>query len=97
MTIKVNPPPFLRVPKAFLADREVRAFVEQQNTIMFQLWNRTGGEKDKVAGSESISTNGFSSHIQQINKELDGLPEFTMDTTGFTMDSTKFTMDKVIA
>lgn len=35
--------------------------------------------------------------IQQIRKELDGLPEFTMDTTGFTMDSTQWSMDKVIA
>ena len=35
--------------------------------------------------------------LQQVMKELAGLPEFTMDTTGFTMDSTEFTMDKVIA
>jgi hypothetical protein len=39
----------------------------------------------------------LSAQLQQVIKELAGLPEFTMDTTGFTMDSTEFTMDKVIA
>lgn len=39
----------------------------------------------------------FSAQLQQIIKQLDGLPEFTMDTTGFTMDSTEWTMDKVLA
>ncbi len=39
----------------------------------------------------------FSSQMQQLRKELDGLPEVTMDTEGFTMDATEFTMDKVIA
>lgn len=39
----------------------------------------------------------FSAQAQQQSRELDGLPEFTMDATGFTMDTTEFTMDKVIA
>lgn len=43
------------------------------------------------------SPSSFNSQLQQLRKELDGLPEFTMDTEGFTMDSTEFTMDKVIA
>ena len=34
---------------------------------------------------------------QWLQQQIDGLPEFTMDTTGFTMDTTNFTMDKVIA
>lgn len=46
MAIKVNPPPLLRIPKAFLNDPETRAFIEQQNTIIFQLWNRVGGNVD---------------------------------------------------
>jgi hypothetical protein len=54
--ITVNPPPMLRVPKAFIVDPEIRAFIEQQNTIIFQLWNRTGGDVDLVeeggSGSE---------------------------------------------
>jgi hypothetical protein len=39
----------------------------------------------------------FSAQLQQIIKQLDGLPEFTSDTTGFTADSTFITADKVIA
>ena len=31
MANPVNPPPYLRIPAAFLADREVKAFIEQQN------------------------------------------------------------------
>ena len=38
-----------------------------------------------------------SQQLEYIQQQLDGLPEFTMDTTGFTMDATTFTMDEVIA
>ena len=39
----------------------------------------------------------LSSQVQFLQQQIDGLPEFTMDTEGFTMDSAEFTMDKVIA
>ena len=39
----------------------------------------------------------LSSQMQQIQKQLKGLPEFTIDTTGFTFDSTEITFDKVKA
>lgn len=109
MAIEVNPPPLLRIPRKFLEDPEIRAFIDQQNTIIFQLWNRTGGNVDFVSGSvDDVIKNtnaideipiysGFMAQIQFLQKSLDGLPEFTMDTEGFTMDSTEFTMDKVIA
>tara|TARA_R110000850_G_scaffold256499_1_gene382395 strand:- start:396 stop:578 length:183 start_codon:yes stop_codon:yes gene_type:complete len=38
-----------------------------------------------------------SSQIMWLQQQIDGLPEFTMETEGFTMDQTEFTMDKVIA
>jgi hypothetical protein len=137
MAISVNPPPLLRIPKAFLSDPEVRAFIEQQNTIIFQLWNRTGANVDFVSeGAEGVAENaeniainalaitgntdqieinadtininsglinespvysGFMAQIQFLQRQFDGLPEFTIDTTGFTFDSTKITFDKVIA
>ena len=50
-----------------------------------------------VVVEASGSTSSFSAQLQQVRKELNGLPEFTMDTEGFTMDTTDFTMDKVIA
>jgi hypothetical protein len=97
MANPVNPPPQLRIPKQFMQDRETLAFFDQQRTILFQLWSKLGGNTDPLAELKNSNEQVFSSYTQQINKRLDGLPEFTMDTTGFTMDSTKFTMDKVLA
>ncbi len=97
MSIKVNPPQQLKIPRAFIGDRESLAFFDQLRTILDQLYDRTGGTSDAVGSTDVEEFNRYNSMIQQIQKELDGLPEFTMDTTGFTMDSTKFTMDKVIA
>ena len=97
MTNPVNPPPFLRIPRAFLQDKEVRAFIEQQNIVLFQLYQKLGGNTDPIADLENSNSNGFSSQVQWMQKQIDGLPEFTMDTEGFTMDSTEWTMDKVLA
>ena len=97
MTNPVNPPPFLNIPREFLANKEQRAFFQQQNTILFQLWQKLGGASDPIADLTSFSTNGFSSQVQFLQQQIDGLPEFTMDTEGFTMDSTEWTMDKVLA
>tara|TARA_R110000803_G_scaffold63095_1_gene123648 strand:+ start:28 stop:294 length:267 start_codon:yes stop_codon:yes gene_type:complete len=54
--------------------------------------NTTTEEVATVAFNQS-----FSAQLQQIRKELNGLPEFTVDTTGFTTDTTLITTDKVIA
>lgn len=40
---------------------------------------------------------GFMAQIQFLQRQFDGLPELTIDTSGFTFDSTKITFDKVIA
>ena len=97
MAIQVNPPPFLRLPRAFIEDREVRAFIEQQNTILFQLWRKLGGNNDPISDLPNSGNNGFSSQVQWMQKQIDGLPLFTIDTTGFTTDTTFITTDKVIA
>ena len=39
----------------------------------------------------------LATQVQFLQQQIDGLPEFTMDTEGFTMDSTEWTMDKVLA
>ena len=39
----------------------------------------------------------IAAQVQFLQRRLDGLPEFTVDTTGFTADSTFITADKVIA
>lgn len=73
-----------------------------------QDFNYTAGELDIIDAKVIVNTvnildlqdshyPNLSSQVQFIQQQLDGLPEFTMDTEGFTMDSTEFTMDKVIA
>tara|TARA_R110000851_G_scaffold278217_1_gene431291 strand:+ start:1080 stop:1373 length:294 start_codon:yes stop_codon:yes gene_type:complete len=97
MANPVNPPPQLRIPKQFLQDREMVAFFDQQRTILFQLWNKLGGNTDPLAELKNSNEQVFSAYSQQILKELAGLSKFTVDTTGFTFDSTQITFDKVIA
>lgn len=55
-----------------------------------------GNTKDIIELQESHYPN-IASQVQFLQRQLNGLPEFTMDTEGFTMDSTEFTMDKVMA
>jgi hypothetical protein len=97
MSNPVNPPPQLRIPRQFLGDRETMAFFEQQRTILFQLWSKLGGNTDPFIELKNSNEQVFSAYSQQILKELAGLPNFTVDTTGFTADSTFITADKVIA
>lgn len=52
MTTKVNPPPQLKLPRAFQKDSEIEKFFISQNRILFQLWTRTGGSTDAVAAEE---------------------------------------------
>jgi hypothetical protein len=100
----VNPPPRLRPPKALIKDAESLAWFEQVNTILFQLYTRTGGgedvvnlDSDRITELENQIGEDFNSFTQQLFKESQGLPEFTIDTTGFTTDTTFITTDKVIA
>ena len=43
------------------------------------------------------SPQAFNAQAQWMQKQIDGLPEFTIDTSGFTTDITLITTDKVIA
>jgi hypothetical protein len=54
--------------------------------------NTTTDEVTAIAPSQSLS-----SQVQWLQQQIDGLPEFTIDTTGFTADLTFITADKVIA
>ena len=47
--------------------------------------------------NETPIYSGFMAQIQFLQRQFDGLPEFTIDTTGFTTDTTFITTDKVIA
>ena len=47
--------------------------------------------------TEATNPSAYNAQSQWLQMQIDGLPEFTIDTTGFTFDSTKITFDKVIA
>ena len=94
MSHLVNPPPQLRIPDEFASNRQQFAFFRQINTILFQLWNRTGGATDEIANQANSATLNLSAQIAQINERLgSGIP-VTIDTTGFTIDTTEQTTDK---
>mgnify|MGYP003667948305 FL=1 len=56
----------------------------------------TANKADIVDLQDSHYPN-LSSQVQFLQQQIDGLPEFTMDTSGFTFDGTELTFDKVIA
>ena len=60
MAIKVNPPPGLRIPQEFFKDGETREYFSQLNTIIFQLYNRTGGTDDSIDDSQQNITSSSS-------------------------------------
>ena len=79
-SVKVNPPPFLKLPRAFLVDREIRAFIEQQNNIIFQLYNRTGGNVDLLGEFDERIT---------ANKELIALLALRVEALEYRAYTTK--------
>ena len=87
----VNPPPQLRVPRAFLKDPEVRSFIEQQNTIIFQLYQRTGGAVDEVENSQQNITSS-SSRVSRNAARINSieLKEFEIVTTTVNVTAEEF-------
>jgi hypothetical protein len=53
--------------------------------------------EEVVEVSALARVQAFNSQLQWLQQQIDGLPEFTIDTSGFTFDSTEITFDKVIA
>lgn len=98
MSTKVNPPPETRIPAEFFKDPEKRAFFEAWRTILFQLWIRTGGSFDAVAGKQIVIITGSdivldnSAYGALIVVEADSaavqvtLPAITQDTAGESVD-----------
>ena len=95
--VNVNPPPILKRPRDFIGDPEKNPYFRDIETILFQLWNRTGGDDDKIEDTQNQISNGNTSLTLSALKELGSGVDFTIDTTGFTTDTTKQTSDKVIA
>ena len=70
-------------------------FTHQAFRFFEDLTNQGNDTSDTVESSAFVS--GFSAQVQQLRRELSGLPEFTIDTSGFTTDLSFITIDKVIA
>ncbi|MCC2615933.1 hypothetical protein LJ739_06740 [Aestuariibacter halophilus] len=69
---KVNPPPQLRIPKELQKNPEVTNFFLQMNTILRQLWVRSGGNEDLFEVLQRL----IDSAIQLLHYSLDRpLPE----------------------
>lgn len=60
MAVNVNPPPQVKIPAKFFQDKELRNFFEQTNTIITQLWRRTGGNVDTIENSQQSITSSSS-------------------------------------
>lgn len=56
--VRVNPPPFPRMPDKIANDPELKNYVDGIMRIILQLWKRTGGEEDFIddAGQNITST-----------------------------------------
>lgn len=88
MSIKVNPPPQLRIPDQFFNNPDLRNFFEQQQIMLFQLWNRTGGANDTVADleSEELYDSGITdSSLIEVKKQLDELEPIENSATYLTV------------
>ncbi len=97
MANQVNPPPQLRIPSVVLKDPEWLEYEKQRDVILFQLWRKLGGNNDPISEIGNEGTTSFAPLLQQTIKQLNGLSELTIDTSGFTADLTFITADKVIA
>lgn len=69
---RVNPPPALPIPRSFAADREVLNWTSALNTILFQLWKRTGGGTDSVSGLQDVA--------MALNEDITSLSAATDDS-----------------
>ena len=84
---KVNPPPQLRMPEDFYNDPVKRSFFERQNTILFQLWNRTGGSEDFIDDSEQALTS-TGSRVARNAAKINALEKAGFDIEIITADFT---------
>lgn len=72
MAVNVNPPPQLQIPEQFRRDALTRNFFEQTNTILFQLWQRTGGTSDEIDNSQQ-NIIGASSRVSRNAARINSL------------------------
>ena len=87
MVVQVNPPPQVKMPDEFFSDPEKRYYFEQIRTILFQLWNRTGGGEDAVDESEQALTS-TGSRVARNAAKINALEKAGFDVEIITADFT---------
>ena len=91
MAVNVNPPPQLKLPAVILKDREWRDYERQRDTILFQLWQRTGGTTDDVEDSKQNITSS-SSRVSRNAARINSLElkEFEIISTTTSLTTEEF-------
>jgi hypothetical protein len=69
MAVLINPPPQLRIPKQFFDNPEARGYFEQKDTIIFQMWQRLGGNTDLVDENQNL-IKGFAWPLGNAKKDF---------------------------
>ena len=88
---KVNPPPQINMPPQFKDDSTLRAYFEERDRVLLQLWFRSGGATDLIQqSSDPVETLSL---IANINERLGSEQFLTWDSDSFTWDSDQFTFD----
>ena len=87
MGVNVNPPPQLQIPKELLKDRFTGEYLRQINTILFQLWKRTGGTTDEISNSQETITS-TSSRVSRNATRINSLEIKEFEIASTTSDIT---------
>lgn len=69
-------------------------------TRVFMNWVELISEQSNnttVKVDDSFRASAMTAYEQWLQKQIDGLPEFTVDTSGYTTDLSYITTDKAIA
>ncbi len=87
----VNPPPQLKVPLVIQKDPQWLAYERQRDTILFQLWQRTGGNNDVIDESQQNITS-TSSRVSRNAARINSieLKEFEITTTTTDLTTEEF-------
>jgi len=85
-----------------IVPRRREDFFDQQGnpTLRFVKFLEKLTEQSNDASSSldvAARPQGYSAQSQWLQRQINGLPEFTIDTTGFTADTTLITTDKAVA
>ena len=87
MAHEVNPPPQVRMPGKFFNDPEARSYFERLQTIIWQLWNRTGGPEDLISLNSEEATSS-SSRVARNSARINSLEKIGFDIEIITADFT---------